>query len=238
MERLQKLIANAGVCSRRAAEKLILAGRVTVNGRVVTELGSGAEPSDEVAVDGDVITVPKRHRYVALHKPAGVVTTRKDPEGRETVYDLLYAEDVALHPVGRLDRDSTGLLLLTNDGELTHRLTHPRYGVEKVYQVWTRPWPQKAMLAKLRRGVELEDGPAVPKAARIAAPDSYEVTVAEGRNREVRRIFEALGLEILLLRRVRIGPIGLGHLKEGKARPLRPDEVDRLRELVGLRAPG
>ncbi len=234
MERLQKLISAAGVCSRRAAEQLILEGRVTVNGAVVRELGTKAAAHDVVAVDGQPIRVPKRWRYVVLHKPTGVVTTRQDPQTRATIYDLLYDDDRALHPVGRLDYDTSGLLLLTNDGELTHRLTHPSYEIERVYQVRLRRRPTKALLRLLRRGVELEDGPAKPRSVTTLDPDTIELTLAEGRNREVRRLIEAVGAEVVTLTRTRYGSLHLGKLKPGKARPLRDDEVRALRRLVGL----
>lgn len=234
MERLQKLIAAAGVCSRRAAEERITAGRVKLNGQVVRELGTKASETDRIEVDGVELDIPKRHRYVLLNKPPGYVTTRSDPQRRPTVYDLLFREDEALHPVGRLDQETGGLLLLTNDGELTYRLTHPRYQIEKSYHVWTRPWPKPNRLRDVRRGVELDDGPARPKSASIAAPDCWEVTLTEGRNREVRRLFEALGYDVLLLRRIRLATLELGSLKEGKARPVRPHEVERLRQAAGL----
>lgn len=234
MERLQKVIAAAGVCSRRAAERLIVAGRVSVNGEVVTELGTTVKPDDVIAVDGQVVPSRRRLRYVMLNKPAGFVTTRRDPAGRPTVYDLLFESDAELHTVGRLDRDTTGLLLLTNDGALTYRLTHPRYEVTKTYRVWTRPWPKPELLKSLRAGVMLEDGPAVPQRVSLPAPDCLELVLVEGRHREVRRMIEALGLQVLLLRRVALGPLSLGRLKEGKARPLSPREVLRLRAAAGL----
>ena len=234
MERLQKLIAAAGICSRRAAEQLILGGRVRVNGRVIRELGSKASPTDLIEVDGEPIGRALRHRYIMLHKPAGFMSTRSDPEGRRTVYDLRYAEDRVLHTIGRLDWDSSGLLLLTNDGELTHRLTHPSFGIEKLYRVATKPWPTEKYMRLLRRGVELEDGPAKVKKARYLHADTCEITIAEGRNREVRRLFEAVGCDVLYLCRMQFGPLTLGRLREGGARPLKPEEVDRLRDAVGL----
>jgi len=234
MERLQKLIAAAGLCSRRAAEQLIVDGRVKVNGRVVRELGTKASPTDLIEVDGEPIGRSLRHRYIMLHKPAGYMTTRSDPEGRRTVYDLLYDDDRVLHTVGRLDFESCGLLLLTNDGELTHRLTHPRYGIEKVYRVATKPWPTEKYMRQLRSGVELDDGPARVKKAKHLHMDTCEVTIAEGRNREVRRMFEKLEVEVLYLCRMQFGPLTLAQLREGAARPLKPDEVQRLRDAVGL----
>ena len=234
MERLQKLIAAAGEYSRRAAEELIVAGRVTVNGEVVTTLGSKASPEDEIRVDGEELNQPKKYRYVMLHKPAGCVTTKSDPRDRQTIYDLLFAADRTLHPVGRLDKDSLGLLLLTNDGELTYRLTHPSFEVPKTYHVWTKPWPKKPLLKALRKGVELEDGPAKPESVSFHTPEAIEMVLREGRNREVRRILEALNHEVVMLQRVAIGPLTIGKLKPGKARPLNHDEVLRLREAVGL----
>ncbi len=234
MERLQKLIAAAGEYSRRAAEELIVAGRVTVNGEVVTTLGTKASPEDTIRIDGELLNLPKRFRYVMLHKPDGYVTTKSDPEGRPTIYDLLFEDDRTLHPVGRLDRDTLGLLLLTNDGELTYRLTHPRYEVTKTYQVWLKPWPKKPLLKALRHGVELDDGLAKPKSVRFADPQSLELVLSEGRNREVRRMMEALEHEVVMLQRIAMGPLTLGRLKPGKARPLKPEEVSRLRQAVGL----
>lgn len=234
MERVQKLVAAAGVCSRRAAEQLIRDGRVRVNGKVVTELGTKAAPTDIIEVDGQRIDPGVKLRYVILHKPVGVVTTRSDPAGRPTVYDLLYDIDRTLHTVGRLDYDSSGLLLLTNDGELTHRLTHPRWGVEKLYRVVTKPWPSEQALRQLRDGVELDDGPARAKQVRHIHADTAEIVLAEGRTRQVRRMFEAVGLEVLLLQRRRFGPLELGELRVGGARPLKIGELKRLRAAVGL----
>ena len=234
MERLQKRIAAAGVCSRRAAEELIRQGRVRLNGELVRELGVKAAPNDTITIDGQELGRPRRLRYVLLHKPPGYVTTRHDPTDRQTVYDLLYDDDRNLHPVGRLDRDTAGLLLLTNDGELTLRLSHPRYKIERVYQVTCRPWPKRPFLSDLRQGVELEDGLAKPARVRQSAPDTVEVVMTEGRNRIVRRMFEKLHHEVILLRRVRYGPQTIGKLKMGKARPLRDDEIERLLAAVGM----
>lgn len=201
---------------------------------MVRELGSKASPTDLIEVDGQPIGRALRHRYVMFHKPSGCVTTRSDPEGRRTVYDLLYDDDRVLHTVGRLDWDSSGLLLLTNDGELTHRLTHPRYGIQKLYRVATKPWPTEKYMRLIRRGVELEDGIAKVKKAKYLHADTCELTLGEGRNREVRRIFETLGCEVLYLCRMQFGPLTIGTLREGAARPLKDDEVQRLRDAVGL----
>ncbi len=172
-----------------------------------------------------------------LNKPEGYVTTRHDPEGRPTVYDLLYEDDRLLHPVGRLDRDTLGLLLLTSDGELTHRLTHPSFEVRRTYRAWVKPFPRRPLLKALRAGVMLEDGLAQPLSVRLADPESVELVLTEGRNREVRRMLEALSHDVVRLQRVAYGPLTLGPLKPGKARPLRPSEIVALREAVGFAAP-
>jgi len=234
MERLQKLIAAAGKYSRRAAEELIVAGRVSVNGQVVTELGTKATAEDDIRIDGESIALPKRFRYVMLYKPEGYVTTKKDPADRLTIYDLLFDEDRMLHPVGRLDKDTLGLLLLTNDGELTYRLTHPSFEIPKTYQVWLKPWPKKPLVKALRKGVELEDGLAKPESVKFLGAEAIELVLKEGRNREVRRMMEALDHEVVQLQRVALGPLELGRLKLGKARPLNHDEIQRLRAAVGL----
>jgi pseudouridine synthase len=213
---------------------MIEAGRVRVNGRVVKELGTKAEPTDVIEIDGQPLAKPQRLRYVMLYKPLNVVTTRGEPQNRPTIYDCLFAEDRILHPVGRLDFDSCGLLVLTNDGELTHRLTHPSYEVPKVYRVCTKPWPNRELMRDLVRGVELDDGAARAIAARYVAFDTCELTLTEGRNREVRRMFALSEREVTYLCRTSYGPLSLGRLKPGKARPLRPDEVARLRAAVGL----
>lgn len=230
-ERLQKLIARAGVTSRRRAEELIVQGRVQVNGLVVTELGAKADPEkDTITVDGRELPSPQREYYL-LHKPRGYVTTVRDPQGRPTVIDLVPAW-TRLFPVGRLDLDSEGLLLLTNDGELAYLLTHPRFEVEKVYEVWVRGHPTPKDLEALRRGVLLEDGPA--RAAQVEMLGNWQkgarlaVTMYEGRKREVRRLFGTLGFEVKRLIRRRLGPIELGDLPVGHARRLTPQEVANL----------
>lgn len=207
---------------------------MAVNGETVRELGTKAEWTDRIEIDGEPIQLPKRFRYIILHKPAGVVTTRQDPQQRKTVYDYLYPEDAGLHPVGRLDIDTSGLLILTNDGDLTYRLTHPKYEIEREYIARTHPAPTRKLLRQLRQGAELEDGPAVPKSADIHTPETFRLILAEGRNREVRRLFEALEMEVLDLHRSRYGPVQVGRLKPGKARPLNPDEINRIRQAVQL----
>lgn len=233
-ERLQKVLAHAGVASRRRAEDLIRAGRVTVNGAVVTELGTRVDPSrDEVRVDGRPLRGAESRVYVLLHKPAGVVSTARDPQGRRTVLDLLPDLGVRLYPVGRLDYDSSGLILLTNDGALALRLTHPRYGAEKVYRVQVEGHPSPAALDRLRRGMRLSDGMTAParvrEVARDAAGSTLEVVLREGRNRQVRRMFAAVGHPVRALVRVGEAGLTLGDLPPGAWRRLTEEEVARLR---------
>jgi 23S rRNA pseudouridine2605 synthase len=232
MVRLQKFLADCGVASRRASEELIRAGRVSVNGAVARELGSKVDPArDRVAVDDSPVRAQRKH-YVALHKPRGYLCTRADPLRRQTVGDLLPREWQALHPVGRLDLDSEGLLFLTNDGAFTLRLTHPRYGVRKVYRVSVEGRVAPEQLASLTRGV-LHDGERLTarRATVLSANNTssqIELELAEGRNREVRRMMEVLGLVVTRLKRMSIGPIKLGELREGKWRTLTPAEVKSL----------
>jgi 23S rRNA pseudouridine2605 synthase len=230
-ERLQKVLARAGLGSRRACEDLIRESRVTVNGRVAT-LGDRVDPrADRVEVDGVRVPLDPELRYLALHKPRGVVTTARDPQGRPDV-SRYYPEGVRVFPVGRLDRDTEGLLLLTNDGELANRLLHPRYGVEREYLAEVDGRPTERTLAALRRGVELEDGPARAASARPAGGSgergAVRVVMTEGRKREVRRLLEAVGLPVRRLIRVRVGPIRLGRLGPGEVRELDPREVREL----------
>jgi 23S rRNA pseudouridine2605 synthase len=234
-ERLQKYLARAGVASRRASEELIVAGRVAVNGRVVRELGTTVDPDrDRVAVDGRPVRPVARHTYILLHKPRGVVSTASDPAGRETVVDLVPSA-ARLYPVGRLDYDSEGLLILTDDGDLTLALTHPRHEVEKEYHaLLDRPLPDDA-LDRLRRGVPLDGRPTAPatieRAWRDGPREWLRVTIREGRNRQVRRMIEAVGGRVLRLVRSRIGPIALDDdLAPGAWRRLTEQEVGRLRE--------
>jgi 23S rRNA pseudouridine2605 synthase len=235
--RLHKLLAEAGIASRRGAERLIRTGCVEVNGRPVTTPGAVADPErDRVTVEGQAIPRPDVKRYVLLHKPAGYLTTRHDPRGRRHVFDLLPASGSRLHPVGRLDCDTEGLLLLTNDGEVTYALTHPRHEVARVYHVWVDGPVDPAQLAALRRGVELEDGPARPEeVARLRREGSgtwLGLTLREGRNREVRRLCRATGLSVRRLVRVGFGPVRLGSLPSGAWRELLPGEVAALRALL------
>ena len=234
-ERLNKVLARAGISSRRKAEAFIVSGRVAVNGEVVRELGTKVDPArDEVAVDGAPIGAETRE-YWALHKPIGVITTTDDPWGRPTALDLVPSTG-RVYPVGRLDADSSGLLLFTNDGELAFRLTHPRFEHEKEYHALAGGRPDAAALERLRRGVELDGRPTAPAAVEVLGPEQggtwLRIVIHEGRNRQVRRMLEAVGHPVVRLVRIRIGPIALGALPEGAARPLAPEERQALRALV------
>ena len=226
-ERLQKVLARAGVGSRRACEELIAGGRVTVNGEVARLGRRVDEQHDVVEVDGALVPVAPGLVHYLLNKPAGVVTTAADTHGRPTVVDLVPAEP-RVFPVGRLDADTEGLLILTNDGELTHRLTHPSFGVEKEYLVSLEGDPSPAAVRRLREGVELDDGPTAPaKVARIEA-GLLRITIHEGRNRQIRRMCEAVGHPVTRLVRTRIGPLAERRLAPGEWRNLEPPEVRAL----------
>ncbi len=240
MERLQKILARAGLASRREAERWIQEGRVTVNGVVVKRLGSQADPSkDKIKVDGKLIPQPAK-RYFLLHKPPGLITSTRDPQGRPNLGEWLESlgKRGRLFPVGRLDYNSSGLLILTNDGELSQRLTHPRYAIKKCYRVKLSGCPSEIELERLRKGVQLEDGMTAPSRVRVVQllrKNAWlEVEIREGRYREVRRMFEALGYFVEKLIRVRLGPIPLGSLSQGEIRPLSPKEVSALKKAVGL----
>jgi 23S rRNA pseudouridine2605 synthase len=236
--RLGKFLAHAGVASRRAAEQLIADGRVSVGDEVVTNPATDVDSSSAVAVDGRPIE-PEPREVHALNKPAGVVSTARDTHGRPTVVQLVRSSR-RLYPVGRLDADSTGLILLTNDGELADLLTHPRYGVDKVYRARVRPQRVSARaLAALRDGVELEDGRTAPAKVRQVSPGLLEITLREGRKRQVRRMCEAVGHRVVELERVAFGPLGLRGLEEGRSRRLKPAEIERLRRSAAKpRRPG
>ena len=226
--RLAKFLAHAGVASRRAAEGLIAEGRVSVAGDTVTDPAREVDESSAVAVDGRSVQPEPREVY-ALNKPRGVVSTARDTHGRPTVVQLVRSRR-RLYPVGRLDADSSGLILLTNDGELAERLTHPRYGVDKVYRARVQPARvSPRALAALREGVELEDGRTAPTRVRQPAPGILEITLREGRKRQVRRMAEAVGHRVVELERVAFGPLGLRGLESGQSRRLKPAEVERLR---------
>ncbi len=232
MVRLQKFLAEAGVASRRASEQIILAGRVTVNGRPARELGAKIQPGqDEVAVDGAPVKV-RRKIYVALHKPRGFLCTRSDPEKRSTVADLLPGEWRHLAPVGRLDRESEGLIFLTNDGEFALRLTHPRYGVHKIYQATVEGRALPRVIARMLAGIEdCGDLLKAERARILSANNSHsviELELGEGKNREVRRMLAALDLNVIRLRRIQIGRIKLGELPPGKWRTLTEPEIKSL----------
>jgi 23S rRNA pseudouridine2605 synthase len=237
-QRLQKILAAAGIASRRASEELIAAGRVTVNGEVAS-LGQKADAArDVVMVDSERVNVDPELVYVMLNKPQGVVTTADDPEGRPTVMDLINLPQ-RLFPVGRLDQDTEGLLLLTNDGELAHALTHPSFEVERVYVALVPGPVRKKVLADLREGVQLEDGLARPKRARILGEERskalLEVVMTEGRKREVRRMLGNLGMKVERLARVSYGDVDLGDLRQGKWRFLSQKEIGKLHAAVGSR---
>jgi 23S rRNA pseudouridine2605 synthase len=240
MERLQKILARAGLASRREAEKWIQDGRVTINGAVVTKLGTQADlAKDKIKVDGKLIHRPAVN-YLLFHKPPGLITSLNDPEGRPHLGEWLetLGKKGRLFPVGRLDFNSSGLLLLTNDGELAQKLTHPRYGVRKVYRVKINARPSEQELDRLRKGIQLEDGWTAPAKARVVEVLKkkawIELEIREGRKREVRRMFEALGYFVEKLVRIRMGPLGLGALAPGEYRPLLPQEISALKKSVGL----
>jgi 23S rRNA pseudouridine2605 synthase len=229
--RLAKYLAHSGVASRRAAEELVRAGRVSVSGAVVTDPARDVDDTSGVELDGRAVA-PEPREVWAVHKPAGVISTAKEPGRRRAVTELVRSEQ-RLYPVGRLDADSTGLILLTNDGELANRLTHPRYGVAKTYEVELSRPPAEGDLERLRRGVELEDGPTAPAEVSRGGERRIEITIREGRKRQVRRMAEAVGNQVTALRRVRIGPLELGSLPEGASRRLGEAEVRGLWEDSG-----
>ena len=232
-ERLQKILARAGISSRRAAEEMITAGRVAVNGRVVTELGSKADPGrDAITLDGRPVRPATRNVYILLYKPAGYVTTMKDPQGRPVVTDLLKGANERLFPVGRLDYNTEGLLLITNDGAWANTLAHPRHEVDKEYHVRVRGEVSTEQTDSLAAGVVLEDGPTAPaRVHQIKASDNntwLSVVIHEGRFRQVRRMCEAVGLSVVRLKRVRYGSLALGDLKPGEYRVLSDSEARTL----------
>ena len=237
--RLQKILARAGIASRRRAEEIIRAGRVKVNGQVVDRPGVKVDSArDKIEVNGRPLTFKERYCYLAFYKPRGVVTTLFDPQGRPKVRDFLRAVPERVFPVGRLDYDSEGLLLLTNDGELAYRLTHPRYKVPKIYTVWVAGNVETGALRKLEKGVLLDDGPTQPAVVEVVRRGRQQtvlrVTVTEGKKRQVRRMCAAVGHPVLRLKRTGIGMLRLGRLKPGAYRYLSSREVEQLKEQVGL----
>src|SRR6516225_8836289 len=233
MERLQKILSQAGIASRRASEQLMLDGRVTVNGATVRELGTKADAArDDIRVDGRRIKVVERHRYLLLNKPRGYVTTRSDPERRPTVLDLLGGVREYIYPIGRLDFDSEGLLLLTNDGDLAARLTHPRHGVARVYDVHVLGEPDRHDLDRLSRGVTIDGRRTAPAQVAPLGPSHFRMTIREGRNRQVRKMCAAIGHPVTALRRVAIGPIRDPRLRPGEGSDLAEDNVRKLQRAV------
>lgn len=223
--RLQKFLSQAGIASRRGAEDLIRAGRVAINEVPVTELGTRVDPDrDRVSVDGRNVR-PRSLEWLALHKPRGYVSTRHDPQGRRTIYDLVPPDAGRLFYVGRLDVDSEGLILLTNDGDTAHRMLHPSFEVERVYEADVSGDPDETAIGRLRAGIMLDDGFARVRAAERVGPARVRLTLTEGRKREVRRLLAAVGYPVRRLVRVRYGPVQLGALPPGQWRRLRPDEI-------------
>lgn len=237
MERLQRILASRGVASRRASEQLIVDGRVRVNGKVVRELGTKADPvNDRIEVDGRLLVAPTL-RYLLLNKPSGYITTASDERGRRTVMDLIDIPE-RVYPVGRLDRETEGLLILTNDGELANRITHPRYELAKEYQILTHLRPSEATMSAIRRGVEVDGTLVVPEEFRIlretAEGIELRLVIHEGLNRVVRKMMDQHGIEIARLARTRVGPISLAGVPAGQWRDLSRGEVAGLYAAVGL----
>lgn len=242
-ERLQKVMAAAGVGSRRKCEELISEGRVTVNGKVVDRLGMKVDPQkSEIRVDGKLVTLPDRNYYILLNKPAGYTSTKFDPFAKKTVLELVADVSANLHTVGRLDVDTEGLIILTNDGDLTYRLTHPSHEIGKTYVATVRGKVDEDDLDRLRTGIQLEDGVTAPAKAKLlnVSPDgrrsTVELTIHEGKKRQVRRMFNAIGHRVEHLIRTKIGSISIGNLKAGEWRYLTDDEVKRLKESAQLKA--
>lgn len=234
--RLNKIIADAGVTSRRGADDLIISGRVTVDGRVIRELGAKFDPEKhQVEVDGETITQQMTKTYLALHKPRGVLSTMFDPDGRPSLADFIDLRTERLFHVGRLDKDSEGLILLTNDGDLTFRATHPSYGLEKTYIIEFEGKLPAGVEKTLRNGVELEDGMARVLDYKQLSPTWLEVTIHEGRYHIIRRLMEAIGVDVLRLIRTKFGPISLGETLEGRWRDLNEGELLNLQKALDLK---
>lgn len=235
LTRLNKVIADAGITSRRGADELILEGRVSVNGEIVRSVGVKIEPDNSIVmVDGETITKSLTKTYLALHKPRGVVSTMYDPEGRPSLADFISLRTERLFHVGRLDKESEGLILLTNDGEMTFRATHPSYGLEKTYLIEYAGRLPKNAQANLLKGIELEDGIGRVLDFKALSPTWIEVTIHEGRYHIIRRLMEAVGVDVLRLIRTRFGPILLGDVLEGRWRDLNKSELTNLRKALSL----
>ena len=228
MERLQKIIARAGSCSRREAEKLILAGKVSVDGKIIRELGAKAELNQKIRVDGKLLTLDAEKIYIMLNKPRGYVSTAKDERGRKTILELIDIPE-RIYPIGRLDLNSEGLILLTNDGELTNALIHPRFEVKKTYRAKISGVLTEEKLDLLRAGIELDDGLTAPAEIYMLDKDLVEITIHEGRNRQVRRMFSAIGCDVKRLRRIKFANLTVDSLKVGKWRELTAEEVAELK---------
>ncbi len=239
VERLHKRIAAAGLCSRRTAEQWILDGRVQVNGELVTELGTKVGPGDEIKVDGKALTA-QRLAYLAMNKPSGYVTTLNDPQRRKTVADILPEMDVVVKPVGRLDMDTEGLLIFTNDGLLAQRLSHPSFGIEKEYIVTVSTLLEQKDMDRLEKGIRIDGVKTAPaKVSQVYFDErkrqtTFTLCIHEGRNRQVRKMCEAIGTQTLRLKRVRMGPVSLGKLPKGACRVLSKPEVDALKKLAKI----
>jgi len=236
--RLQRFLSQAGVASRRKAEEFILKGEICVNDVAVRELGFKVDPEvDRVLFQGRPLHLKEKFLYYLLHKPAGVLVTKRDPEGRKTVYDLIRPLDLSMNSVGRLDQDSEGLLLFTNDGDLAHRFTHPSFEVQKVYHVWVDRLLPSAAVKALEKGIEMEGvttSPARVRPLRTGPGLWYSIQIHEGKKRQVRRMLEWAGLKVKRLIRVKMGPLELGELPPGKWRSLSPREISVLRRAVKL----
>ena len=239
-ERLQKIISQAGLASRRAAEKIILGGRVQVDGQVIQELGRKFDPlQHKIIVDGRPLQAPEHHVYFLLNKPKGYLSTAKDDRGRRTVLDLIPESEARIYPVGRLDNNTEGLLLLTNDGALMNGLLHPKYEVQKTYVARITGQPSEAVLDKLRQGIQLEDGWTAPAVVQLLQQGDGEsqvsITIHEGRNRQVRRMFAAIHCDVKALKRIAFAGLNLSGVKRGQHRPLTAKEVTALYKLAGLK---
>lgn len=239
MERLQKILAQAGIASRRKAEELIINGQVEVNGQIIKELGVKVDPDqDEIKVDGVKVMIQTKKIVILLNKPVKVITSVSDPQGRKTVIDYIDIDE-RVYPVGRLDYDTEGLLLLTNDGELANRLMHPKYELDKTYEAVVKGIPTEKELDQLRQGIELEDGMTFPAEVNLIEKKGVQqakihITIHEGRNRQVRRMFQAIGFPVMKLKRIRYGFLTLQGISGGRYRLLKADEYCRLKKMVKM----